>query len=81
MFDELSSNEVAEAAKAGAAVIFPLGSIEAHSTTSAALHRQHPSRVHRGGSSEEDWFICCSAGSLRHLQRNPQFSRYLNSPV
>jgi creatinine amidohydrolase len=31
MFDELSSNEVAEAAKAGAVVIFPLGSIEAHS--------------------------------------------------
>jgi creatinine amidohydrolase/Fe(II)-dependent formamide hydrolase-like protein len=32
MFDELSSNEIAEAAKAGAAVILPLGSIEAHST-------------------------------------------------
>jgi len=32
MFDELSSDEIAEAAKAGAVVIFPLGSIEAHST-------------------------------------------------
>lgn len=32
MFDELSSNEVAEAAKDGAVVILPLGSIEAHST-------------------------------------------------
>jgi creatinine amidohydrolase len=32
MFDELSINEVAEAAKAGAVMILPLGSIEAHST-------------------------------------------------
>jgi creatinine amidohydrolase len=32
MFDELSSSEIAEAAKSGTAVIFPLGSIEAHST-------------------------------------------------
>ncbi|NLF87834.1 creatininase family protein [Candidatus Bathyarchaeota archaeon] len=32
MFDELSSDEIAEAAKASTVVIFPFGSIEAHST-------------------------------------------------